>query len=563
MKTNKTAQGIWQEYEKAMQYNSNLDLYETVKRNENFFIGNQWEGVKAPDLEKPVLNFIKRVTTYLIAMIVSDDVAASLTPFHRSEQNNKTCKVLERELKRVIENTKAKTKGRDMLRSAVVDGDGCFYLYYDNDLPSGQKVKGDIAVENIENTKVLFGNPHVNDVQKQPYILLVRREQLGTVREQAAAYGLKETELIRPDSDERYYGEEKDDQGELVTVIVKLWKENGTVHVLECTKDVIVRKEFSPGYRLYPLAYMSWEKIKNSYHGQSAITGLIPNQIFVNKLWAMAMEHQKKMAFPKLFYDMTKIPHWSNKVGQAIGVAGSPKEAVAQNFRAADMSGQVLELVEKTISYTREFMGASDAALGNVRPDNTSAIIAVQKASAAPLELQRMAFYQFVEDYINIMLDMMRCHFGVRIVDIVDAETGETVQEKFDFSKVDMDGLQLQVDVGSSTYWSELMQVQTLDNLFAKGIITDAVTYLENVPDEYVRNKNQLIAKLREQQNSLPDLTGLEGGQPGVMPDLGALAGLMPQTEIARAGLGQLPDYEIGGELDGTMSTVQNRIIPQ
>ena len=79
------------------------------------------------------------------------------------------------------------------------------------------------------------------------------------------------------------------------------------------------------------------------------------------------------------------------------------------------MSNQVIGLIEKIIDYTRDTMGASDAALGNVRPDNTSAIIAVQKASESPLTLQRMDFYQFVEDYIRIMMDMMRVDYGARM----------------------------------------------------------------------------------------------------------------------------------------------------
>ena len=51
-----------------------------------------------------------------------------------------------------------------------------------------------------------------------------------------------------------------------------------------------------------------------------------------------------------------------------------------QLFKADDMSDSLMELVEKTISYTKEFMGASDNSLGNVSPDNTSAILAVQRA---------------------------------------------------------------------------------------------------------------------------------------------------------------------------------------
>ena len=52
--------------------------------------------------------------------------------------------------------------------------------------------------------------------------------------------------------------------------------------------------------------------------------------------------------------------------------------------------------------------------------------------------------------------------------------------------------------MGPSAYWSELTQMGTLDNLFAKGIISDALLYLESVPDSYIRNKSRIMAKLRE-----------------------------------------------------------------
>lgn len=59
--------------------------------------------------------------------------------------------------------------------------------------------------------------------------------------------------------------------------------------------------------------------------------------------------------------------------------------------------------------------------------------------------------------------------------------------------------MSVRVDIGSASYYSELMQVQTLDNLFQKGIITDAVTYLEGIPDRYVRGKAKILERLRAQ----------------------------------------------------------------
>ena len=35
---------IFEEYDRAVAYNSGIGLYDTVRQNENFFIGRQWEG---------------------------------------------------------------------------------------------------------------------------------------------------------------------------------------------------------------------------------------------------------------------------------------------------------------------------------------------------------------------------------------------------------------------------------------------------------------------------------------------------------------------------------------
>ena len=168
------------------------------------------------------------------------------------------------------------------------------------------------------------------------------------------------------------------------------------------------------------------------------------------------------------------------------------------------MSAQVVQLIELLTQRTLEFMGASDAALGNVRPDNTSAIIATQKASAMPLELQRMEFYRFTEDCVRVIVDMMAAHYGVRPAALEGGKAG-----LFDFGALRQANLSTRVDIGSAAYYSELMQIETLDNLFQKGIITDAVTYLEGIPDQYVRGKSRILEKLREQQAGLAVGTGV------------------------------------------------------
>lgn len=497
MKTNLTPESVFREYEKGESFNRRIDLYENVRKNEDFYIGDQWKGVYAPDLEKPVINFIKRTVSYLISMIVSDDVGVAVAPAGRDPDSGFLADALSGEVENVIERTKAKTLARDMLKSCAVDGDGCFYFWFE---PSGG-AGGRIRAESVDNTRVIFGNPYVKEVEDQPYILIMRRRPAEELRVEAKAAGADNWEAILPEGAADF--DEGSDDG-MATELIRLWKENGTVHFMSTARECVLKKPADSGMRRYPIAWMNWESVKNCYHGRAAVTGVIPNQIFVNKLWAMAMEHEKRMAFPKLFYDMTKIRQWTNRVGQAIGVAGDPNTAVASSFRAGDMSQQVLQLVEKTISYTKECLGATDVALGNVALDNTSAIIALQNAAAAPLALQKLGFYQFWEDCVLIIVDMIRSYYGVREVFF---DTGEEAASTFiDFSAIDPETMELRVDVGPASYWSELVQVETADNLYKNGIITDAVTYLESVPDKYIRNKRRLIERLEREKASDPVL---------------------------------------------------------
>lgn len=531
MKEKQTPERIFAQYDRAVAYNQQIDLYQTVRQNENFFIGNQWEGVNAPDLDKPVINILKRVVLFFVSSIVSDDISADLSMFGSIDpEQEQALRVIRQQIDRVIEKNKVKDKNRTAIRNAAVDGDACFYLSFNprqeqGGEPDAGLTTGDIEIELIDNTNVFFGNPEVQEVQKQPYLILMLRREITALREELRKAGMAEELLckLRPDDDPNGINREQE-QGK-VTVLVKFWRENGSVWVTKVARDITLMEPVDTGYHFYPVAYMSWDTIKNRYHGQAAVTGLIPNQIFINKLFAMCMEHVKKMAFPKVIYNKSLFPNgFSNKVGEAVGAAGDPNQAILQNVRPAEMSGQVLQMIEKTIGYTRDMMGASDASLGNVSPDNTSAIIAVQKASSMPLELNKMAFYQFVEDYVRIMIDMMRANFGVRMVRYQD-ENGAIGDMLFDFSGIDRLRMQLNVNIGAATYWSELMQVQTIDNLFAKGIITDAITYLESIPDGYIRNKAQIVDDIKRQQEQKIQPQQMAG----LMPDMGGDEYVMPQ----------------------------------
>ena len=93
----------------------------------------------------------------------------------------------------------------------------------------------------------------------------------------------------------------------------------------------------------------------------------------------------------------------------------------------------------------------------------------------------------------------MRVHYGSRIVRITD-EDGAEHDIRFDFSTLEDIALELNVEVGSAAYWAETMQTTTNDNLLERGIITDPVLYVENIPDSQIRGKARLLRALRRQK---------------------------------------------------------------
>ena len=49
----------WQQYQDGIAYKSSINLYNTVDENQRFYDGDQWYGIKAPNMPKPVFNFIE------------------------------------------------------------------------------------------------------------------------------------------------------------------------------------------------------------------------------------------------------------------------------------------------------------------------------------------------------------------------------------------------------------------------------------------------------------------------------------------------------------------------
>ena len=282
----------WSFYDEALAFNNAINLDDTVKANENFFVGKQWEGVQANGLPTPVFNLLKRVVGFHVATITTDNLKVNATALANSlgtEQYQELVRVVNEEMEAIMEHEDIPAKVREFARDASVRGDGCMYVYWDSAVDVGNGVKGTIRCRTMENTRVFFGDPNTEEVQSQPYIQIVTRQFVRNVKKMAKDNGSKDWKYIKADNVEP---DEEDDVKRVddkATVILTLWRdeEDGTIWGYESTLDCEVKAPWSLGIRKYPLVWMPWDRVSDCYHGEAMITGLIPNQIFINKAYAM------------------------------------------------------------------------------------------------------------------------------------------------------------------------------------------------------------------------------------------------------------------------------------
>ncbi len=493
------------------------------------------------------------------------------------------------EVENLLEKFKMEYRLREALYDGAQTGDYCAHFWWDpTAAPYGEReeARGEIRMELVDGINVMFGNPNDAEVEHQPYILILGRAPVEELREELRlrhkkgeitadsdveeqvgiggkteleaggeedgkalyVYLYTKTPVWEPVVDRKtgevlqepvfdkngevlYEVDEKgqvllDSFGEPVVKMRDMMRRVEHVHVTKATRDAVLFEDIDTGLTRYPIAWGNWEKQKNQYHGRALVTGLVPNQIFINTMFAMAMRHLQLMGFPKTVYNADLIGNWSNEIGQAIGVRGlQPGQSVSQvayNLQPADMSNQILTVIDRAISYTKDCMGATDAQLGNVKPDNTSALMVLQSNAEVPLENIRAGIHEWMEDIGAILLDMMGTYYGERTVvrerEVEEPVWGEDgtpvmrddgllqtekvrrrVKERFDFGKFREIWLRVRADVGAASQFSEIAMTQTLDNLRAAGVI-DVIEYLERVPERLIPRKRELIENLRMKQ---------------------------------------------------------------
>ena len=516
---------IWTLYEKGRNYHRQTGIYVDTDRNYRMYNGDQWAGAKLGDVEPVQKNFIKPIVKYKVSVIHDNLYAINYSSqnFENREfqkESGRYCDMLNRYAQRVWEKDKLDFKGRRITKDAAINDEGIIYVNFDEEsmMPVNEIVK---------KNDIYYGNENDDDIQSQPYILIRKRMPVVNAMELAESMGMGSEKLhfIIGDTDNFEESGEaaKLELDNMVTVVYKMYKRNGTVNFAVSTRWVTIAEDIDTGLSLYPIAHFNWEEKEGSARGEGEVRYLIPNQIEVNRTEVRRVLTVKYQAYPQKVVDISKIsnPNALNTVGGTIRTNGQPVDDVHKivgTIPPAQMSPDVVKLQEDLIQVTRDLAGAGDTATGQVNPESASgrAILAVQQASQAPMTEQKESYKNFLEDVARIWLEYLTVYSadGVNLEEVsVDPQTGEEVVEIVNVPQTMLEQLQatVHIDITPKGVYDKFAQEQTIENLLMNGLfsaqrVSELATYAEVLDDDSVAPKTKIkeaIEHIRDEQRKI------------------------------------------------------------
>lgn len=525
---------VFLEYEEARKFKSSIGrhgLFEQNRINERFFVGDQWHGAAVGN-ERPLVrhNVIKRIGDYKISQLMGSPVSVKYCAEGFSQTLSKSKEIegelgllsksencifaplkSENEVALMVsalnsyrQTTAARVKLNSIidlaLKDAFIRGTGVVYTYFDPDIKTGlfadkiggRQILGDIVSQRIKIEDVYFGDPAVQDLQKQPYIILSEEKSSKALAEEAERYGAPKSMVERL----RTAGDSKQ------TVLTKLFKERdekGEVKVfaLRVTQNTVIRNAFSIGVSLYPISIFVWESRDGCIYGDSEITYIIPNQIAINRMITASTWSAISAGMPLMVVNGDLVGgEITNDPGQIIKVYGSAEEIdSAVNFVSPpDFSSGYNQAVNNLIYNTLTQCGANEAALGDLEATNTSAIIELREAAAGYLIPLKNRFYDFCCDIASVWAEFFFAMYGKRCLKISDKNG--VWYFPFDAARYKNLVLSVSATAKEAITRGERENMAALSELLSQGAITPA-QYIKRLPSGLIDEAEDLIEELK------------------------------------------------------------------
>lgn len=514
--SDKLAGEVEKQYQEGLSYKRRMGFLDKWPQYERFKAGDQWppSNERTQNLPRPVFNIIKMIETHKVATVMSEQIKMIFSPQEMSDQEeNGIGELFSRFSDATWERIKQDELNEEGLDIAANTGTGIWHYYWDSAAKGGRidPWVGEMKGEVLDPINVFFGNPQQRQVQKQPYIIISSREDVNSVKKYALANGLSKemVSLIKPDKEtqDQGYDMAKVEVGGIgkVTVLTRYWKDdNGKVIFCKTAAGLTIKKEINMQLTRYPIAVMQWERRKKSIFGVGDTEGLIPNQKAINLLVAMQILSVQLTGWPKLVYKTNAIDPWK--------ITNSPGEMIEDRLPTGQgdgvkyltpvaMSQSASNLVEAILAYTRQMTGADDAATGTAPSAdlNATAIMLLQKAAAIPIESIKRRFYRLVEDVGRIWEDFWKMKYNLPRKIVLKDDEGEEYVETFDGSNYQNAELNLKIDVGPSSTYSESLVLSSLNEALNRGDITYE-QYLRYAPKTVVPYRDRILKEIEDKK---------------------------------------------------------------
>lgn len=503
---------VWQLFEKGRNFHRRTGIYTDTDKNYRMYNGDQWAGAKLGDVEPVQKNIIKPIVKYKVAVIHDN-----LYEICYSSQNYESpmfqreavryCDMLNGYARRLWERDEMDFKGRRVTKDAAINDEGIIYVDFDRENMTP-------VHEVVDKSDIYYGNENDDDIQAQPYILIRKRLPVVNAAELALSLGMSTDKLpyIIGDNDtfEQSGEAAKDEVDDMVTIVYKMFKQDGTVHFSVATRWVEIIEDADLGITRYPVAHFVWEEKKGSARGEGEVRYLIPNQIEINKTEMRRVLAVKHQAYPQKIADVSKIEnpsalHTTGGIIKTKGITVDDVKKIVATIPPAQMSPDVKLLQDDMMNCTRELAGAGDTATGQVNPESASgkAILAVQQASQAPVTEQKESFKKFIEDIARIDMEYLIAYSeeGIDMEETVtDPMTGEEYVQVVNIPQSVFRQLKavVKVDVTPKSVYDRFAREQTMENFLVQGLfqpqrLAEFEAYVKALPDDSVAPKQRLL----------------------------------------------------------------------
>lgn len=534
---------IWEKYQNGVNYNSAKNLYSEVERNWNFFLGEQWKGVKFAEkkYKPPVMNIIKPTVRLMYSTVAMQKRTVVFSDMSHGAVNAEITRYLTALAKKEWEKGKIDTLLWQAIKTAAIAGDSYIYCTETRKQDPGLVPDNKPKIKNqlINKTNIYFADEQNPNINEQEYIIISERLPVKKVRQIAKDNGISKEDAKKIISDEKSIdsigcdSEVENIDGKCTSLLYFEKTEEG-VKYSRSTKLVIYDEGVLP-IDIYPIVGMRWEEVINSARGISAVSPLIANQIDINYTLYRRSQTIKRTAYPKYVYNVNAVRNIDrlSDVGSSIAVEtleNIPVNQLVTYLNPASISPDAANYQNEMVQLTRELAGAGDAASGSVDPTKASgeAIKAARDQAALPLNEQSTAQIQMIEDLARLWYKMW-VGYAVNGLSVPsEDETGNETMILLDQASLQGVEPEIKIDVSPIDPYSVMAEDNNLLSMLSAGQITfeemvEALPDNTNLPkakfEEILKKRQELEQmQIQAQAQAMAQMPIEEGAMTNEMP---------------------------------------------